>query len=65
MLYEVITEAAPFDKIKNEHYMPAFEEGIRQGEAEVEAIKKNPEPPTFENTIVALDHVGELSYNFV
>jgi len=51
---------APFDKIKNEHYMPAFEEGIRQGEAEVEAIKKNPEPPTFENTIVALDHVGEL-----
>ncbi len=53
-------EAAPFDKIKNEHYMPAFEEGIRQGEAEVAAIKNNQEEPTFENTIVALDHVGEL-----
>ncbi|HPF50183.1 MAG TPA: M3 family metallopeptidase [Draconibacterium sp.] len=53
-------EAAPFDQIKTEHYMPAFLEGIRQGEAEVEAIKNNLQAPTFENTIVALDHVGEL-----
>ncbi len=53
-------EAAPFDQIKNEHYMPAFEEGIRQGEAEIEAIKNNPEAPTFENTIAALDRAGEF-----
>ena len=53
-------EAAPFDQIKTEHYMPAFAEAIRQGEADVEAIKSNTEAPTFENTIVALDHVGEL-----
>jgi len=53
-------ETAPFDQIKNEHYMPAFEEGIRLGEAEIEAIKNNPEAPTFENTIAALDRVGEM-----
>lgn len=53
-------EAAPFDQIKTGHYMPAFAEGIRQGETDVEAIKNNTEAPTFENTIVALDHVGEL-----
>ncbi|WP_372649350.1 M3 family metallopeptidase [Draconibacterium sp.] len=52
--------AAPFDKIKNEHFMPAFEEGIKQGKADVEKIKNNQEAPTFENTIVALDEVGRL-----
>ena len=40
--------------------MPAFEEGIKLGKAEVEKIKNNPEAPTFENTIVALDEVGRL-----
>ena len=53
-------DAAPFDKIKNEHFMPAFEEGIKQGKADVEKIKNNPDEPTFENTIVALDEVGRL-----
>ncbi|WP_321997602.1 M3 family metallopeptidase [Draconibacterium orientale] len=53
-------DAAPFDKIKNEHFMPAFEEGIKLGKAEVEKIKNNQEAPTFENTIVALDEVGRL-----
>ena len=53
-------DAAPFDKIKNEHFMPAFEEGIKQGKADVDKIKNNPEAPTFENTIVALDEVGRL-----
>jgi len=53
-------QTAPFDKIQNEHYLSAFEESIKQGEADVEAIKNNPEAPTFENTIVALDHVGRL-----
>ena len=52
--------AAPFDKIKNEHYLPALKEGIKQGEQDVAAIKNNTAAPTFENTIVALDHVGRL-----
>ena len=50
----------PFDKIKSEHYMPAFVEGIRQDSLEVEAIANNPEPPTFANTIEALENTGEL-----
>lgn len=52
--------APPFDKIKNEHYLPALEAGIKQGEQEIAAIKNNAEAPTFENTIVALDNVGRL-----
>ncbi len=51
---------APFDKIKTEHYLPALEEGIKQGEQDVAVIKNNTSAPTFENTIVALDHVGRL-----
>lgn len=50
----------PFEKIKLEHYMPAFEEGIRQSREEVDAIVNNPEAPTFENTIEALARQGEL-----
>lgn len=53
-------EAAPFDKIQNEDFLPAFEESIKQGEADVAAIKNNTEEPTFENTVVALDHIGRL-----
>jgi peptidyl-dipeptidase Dcp len=48
----------PFDLIKNEHFLPAIEEGIRREQAEVDAIVGNPAPPTFENTIAALDHTG-------
>lgn len=51
---------APFDKIKPEHYQPAFEEGIKQQEAEIKAIVENTEEPTFENTILALEYSGEL-----
>ncbi len=53
-------DAAPFNKIENEHFLPAFTEAIKQGEAEVEAIKTNTEAPTFENTVVALDRTGKL-----
>lgn len=49
-----------FDKVKNEHYMPAFEAAIAQNKAEIEAIVSNPAEPTFENTIVALDRSGGL-----
>ncbi len=48
----------PFSLIKTEHFLPALEEGIKREKAEVEAIVNNPAPPTFENTIAALDHTG-------
>ena len=50
----------PFDKIKTEHYMPAFIEGMRQDSLDIEAIVNNPEPPTFENTIEALENSGAM-----
>lgn len=56
--------AFQFDKLKNEHFMPAVEEGIKRHNAEVEAIVNNPKPATFENTIVALENSGRL-YNHV
>lgn len=52
--------APPFDKIKNEHYMPAFTEGIKQHQAEIDTIADNKEAPTFDNTIAALDFSGDL-----
>ena len=50
----------PFDKIKFEHYKPAMLKGIEEGRKEIDAIINNPEEPTFENTIVALDQQGAL-----
>lgn len=50
----------PFDKIKTEHYMPAFIEGMKQDSLEIEAIANNPEPPTFANTIEALEYSGAM-----
>lgn len=49
-----------FEKIKPEHYMPAFEEGIKQQKAEIDAITGNTEAPTFANTIEALEQSGDL-----
>lgn len=49
-----------FDQIQNKHYLPAFEEAIRQTEAEIDAIVNNPEAPTFQNTVAALDRSGAL-----
>lgn len=53
----------PFDKIKTEHYLPAFNEGIRQQNEEIKAIVANKEAPTFKNTIEALDFSGPLLRN--
>lgn len=50
----------PFDKIKVEHYEPAFLAGIEQQNKEIKAIVENIAEPTFENTIVALDNSGEI-----
>ena len=50
--------APQFDKIKTEHYLPAFEQAITEAKAEIDAIVNNPDSPTFENTIAALDEAG-------
>ncbi|MBU0927453.1 MAG: M3 family metallopeptidase [Spirochaetes bacterium] len=49
----------PFDKIRPEHYAPAFEAAMAEHRAEVDAIAANPEPPTFQNTVAALDRAGQ------
>ncbi len=50
----------PFQEIREEHYGPAFEQGMAEHLAEVDAIVGDPEPPTFENTIEALERSGRL-----
>ena len=52
-------ETAPFQEIKEEHYLPAFQELIIQSEKEIDAIANNPAEATFENTIEALAYSGE------
>ena len=51
--------APEFDKIRNEHYLPAFEQGIAEAKAEIDAIVANTEEPTFENTIEAMEYAGQ------
>ena len=50
----------PFDQISDDHYLPAFERGMEEELAEIEVIASNPEPPTFENTIVAMERTGPI-----
>jgi peptidyl-dipeptidase Dcp len=57
--FDTAFEAIPFDKIQNEHFLPAFKEAIQLGKKEIETIKENLEPASFENTIVALENSGE------
>src|SRR5579883_968522 len=53
-------EAPPFDRIKDADYQPAIEGGMRQELSEYEAIANDPAPPTFDNTIVAMEKAGQL-----
>lgn len=53
-------QAPDFSKIKIEHFMPAFEEGMKQQNEEIEAIIKNSEAPSFANTIEAMEKTGQL-----
>ena len=55
--------APQFDKIENKHYLPAFEQGIKEAKAEIDAIVANQDEPTFENTIVALEESGRTLNN--
>ncbi|ANN17877.1 dipeptidyl carboxypeptidase [Amycolatopsis orientalis] len=50
----------PFDRIADEHFLPAFEAGLAEHAAEIDEIAGSAEPPTFENTIVALEKSGRL-----
>jgi peptidyl-dipeptidase Dcp len=53
-------QAPPFDKIHDSDYQPAIEEGMAQQLVEMRAIAENPEPPTFANTLIALEKSGRL-----
>lgn len=52
-------ETVPFDRIKTEHFLPAFKEAIKESKAEIQQIVEQSEAPTFENTLVALENSGE------
>jgi peptidyl-dipeptidase Dcp len=56
--YDTPFGVPPFDRIDNAHFLPAFKAGIKEQEAEIEAIVNNSEAPTFENTIEAFDLSG-------
>ncbi len=58
--WETPFQVPPFEQIKNEHFQPAFEKGMAEQQAEIEAIINNSEAPAFENTIVAFDKSGSL-----
>lgn len=53
-------ETAPFEKIKPEHYLPAFKAAIEQHDKEIQEIVSNKEAATFDNTIAALEFSGQL-----
>ena len=52
--------SAPFSKIKTSDYMPAFEAGIKEQKANIQAIIDNPEAPTFDNTILAYEQASPI-----
>ncbi len=61
--YDTPDGVPPFDQIKLEDYLPAFKEAIKLHNEEIDKIINNPQEPTFENTIVALDHSGIILSN--
>lgn len=58
--YDTPFDTVPFDRIRIEDYKPALLKGIENEDKEIEAIVENREKPTFENTIVAMEHTGNL-----
>jgi len=57
--FQTVHQTAPFGEIKNEHFLLAFKTAIEEARAEVKEIIDNPEPPSFENTIVAMSQSGD------
>lgn len=58
--YDTPFGVPPFSEIKNEHFLPAIEKGIKEQTSEIAAIVSNPDPADFENTIAAYDYSGEM-----
>ena len=58
--YSTPFETIPFASIKNSHFLPAIKKGIELAKHEIQAITENTDAPTFENTIEALEHSGEI-----
>ena len=58
--YDTPYQIPPFDKIQTADYIPALKAGIEQHNAQIDSIVNNPEAPTFENTILALEKSGEI-----
>ncbi|MDE6793166.1 MAG: peptidase M3, partial [Muribaculaceae bacterium] len=58
--YNTPYEIPPFDKIKPVHYIEAYDEGLKEARQDLDKIVNNPEAPTFENTILAMDKMGTL-----
>lgn len=61
--YDTPFNVPPFDKIKDEHFRPAFEEALKKHNLEIDSIVNNTEEPNFINTIVALENAGSLLGN--
>ena len=57
--WTTLRQTPPFNEIKTEHYLPAFEDAIAKAKQDIEQIVNNPTVPDFENTVVALDRAGE------
>ena len=57
--WTTVRQTPPFNEIKTEHYLPAFETAITEAKQDIDRIVNNPAAPDFENTIVALDRAGE------
>src|SRR5512138_3503334 len=53
-------QVPPFQEIKPEHFLPAIKAALAEQRKEIDAIVNNPKPPTFENTILALEDSGQL-----
>lgn len=58
--FDTLHEVAPFDVITTAHYEPAIREGMRLEDEEINSIIENTEKPTFNNTVLALEHSGKV-----
>ena len=58
--WETPFQTPPFSEIRKEHFLPAYEEGIMEQNADFEVIVNNSDKPTFENTITAIEKSGQL-----
>lgn len=60
-VYDTPFQIPPFNEIKGEHYMPAFEQDMKEHLAEIDAIVQNPEAPTFANTVEELERTAKVN----